>query len=144
MRRVLSLTIILIIMTGCSILEKEPPVITIEPQEIKDKIESQETFIVVIGNLDRCEPCERYMKGALRKLHNEKDYKANYVTVDTIKKQKDMDIMIEILYEDFEENTQSALSVPTTYFVKKGELVNSLQGPIAYEQLVNEYEKYIE
>lgn len=135
--------IVLMILTGCSLFVKASAVNLIEIKEIREKLDSEESFILVIGNQEKCGPCESYLKGGLRKLSDKNDYKADYVMVDTVKKQKDMDILTQIVYEDFNEDNTKALGVPTTYIIKKGKLEEKLEGPVIYEELVKVYDKHI-
>lgn len=142
-KKLVVLVFLTLMLTGCSLISKESPVTTIEPQELKEKLNNKESFILVIGNKEKCGPCEMYLDESLRKLHKKQGYKPLHLNVDTVSKQKDMDILIEILYEDFSEDLSQSLGVPSTYIVNQGVLVVKESGPIIYESLVNHYEEYL-
>lgn len=137
------LAITLVILSGCSLLIKEDPVNLIKAQEIQNKIDSEESFILVIANQTQCGPCESYLKGGLRKLSDNDNYKADYIMVDTVDEQKDMDMLTEIVYGDFEEDSSQMLGVPTTYIIKDGKLADKKQGAVVYEHLVDAYNQYV-
>mgnify|MGYP001148935654 CR=1 FL=1 len=137
------LAIALGVLTGCSLLIKKPPVNLIEVTEIQDKIDSKESFILVVGNQAQCSTCESYLKGGLRKLDDNDGYKADYIMIDTIDKQKDMDMLSEIIYGELKEDSTQMIGVPTTYIIKDGVLAEKIQGPVVYEKIVEEYNKYI-
>lgn len=137
------LVFLTLILAGCSLVSKEPSVETISPQELKTKLENKETFIFVVGNKDNCGPCEGYLDGSLRTLHKKEEYKAFYLNVDTISKQKDMDILIEVLYEYLSEDVTKTLAVPSTYFVNQGSPVVKENGQVSYDILEKHYKQYI-
>lgn len=137
------LAITLGILSGCSLFVKEPPVNLIEVQEIQDKIDSKESFILVVANQAQCGPCESYLKGGLRKLDDNDGYKVDYIMADTVDKQKDMDMLTKIIYDDFKEDNTKMLGVPTTYIIEDGNLAERIQGPVVYEQILEKYNEYI-
>lgn len=143
MKRLISFSIlamVLILISGCS-LAKKPPVNLVDAPEIRDKIDSKETFILVIGNKAQCSLCENYIIGGLSSLDEKDDYKVDYIMVDTIEKQEDMDTLTEIVYKDFSESENSMLGVPTTYFIDSGSLVNKQEGVLSYEELSTGYDE---
>lgn len=141
MKKVFSLLIVLIVMAGCSVAKEFPANIVI-PDEIKEKIDSKETFMLVVGNKERCGTCESYLKGGLRGLSDKNDYKVDYITIDTLDKQVEIDKLSKIIYEDFKE-TEQMIGVPTTYIVSKGKIKERLKGPILYDDILVKYETYI-
>lgn len=143
MTRISVLAIILIMLTGCSLFIKGDPVDLIEVQEVEDKLNAGDSFILVIANRAQCAPCESYLKGGLRKLSDNDGIKVDYIMIDTLDKQEDMDMLTQIIYEDFNEDNSQLLGVPTTYVIKDGNLVNKMQGAVAYQELVKEYNEHV-
>lgn len=142
-KKLVVLVFLVLMLAGCSLISKESPVTTITPQELKEKLDNKESFILVIGNEENCGPCESYLDGSLRRLHKKEEYKALHLNVDTISKQKDMDILIEILYDYLSEDTTKTLGVPTTYIVNQGLLVAKESGPVSFETVEKHYKEYI-
>lgn len=144
MARIFGITILALILSGCSLIVKEPPVEISTPLDLQTKLDNKESFILVIGNELGCQSCNSYMRGGLRELEKNKDYKVDYLTVDTVEKQKDMDVLTDILFNKFEVPTDKPLGVPSTFVIKDGELVEKVEGAMVYEQLIKPYEQYIE
>lgn len=142
MKKMIPFIIMTIILAGCSIV-KEFPANNVTVNEIQDKLYNKETFMLVVANKERCSPCESYLKGGLRGLSDKNDYKIDYITIDTLDKQADISKLSKIIYDDFKE-TETKIGVPTTYIVSNGKIVERLKGPIVYEEIVQDYERYIQ
>lgn len=143
MRNISVLAIILLMLSGCSLLAKEDPVNLIKIVDLEDKLNSKESFILVVANRAQCSPCESYLRGGLRGISDNDGIKAEYVMIDTVDKQKDMDILTKIIYEDLEEDQSQMLGVPTTYIIKEGSLVERMTGAIMYEDLLKAYNEHL-
>lgn len=142
-KKLVVLVFLTLMLAGCSLISKESPVTIIEPQELKEKLNNKESFILVIGNKEKCGPCETHINEGIRKLYKKQEYKSLYLNVDTVSKQKDMDILIEILYEHLSEDPNQSLGVPSTYLVNQGLLVIKESGLVPYETLETHYEKHL-
>lgn len=143
MGKIIALAMTALLLSGCSLAQKEEPVNLIQPSELQGKFEKDETFILVLENQQRCEPCVRYKEGGLSKLNKKEKYKAYAVEIDTVKQQKEMDILIKTLQKDLKVDTSQMVGTPSTYFIEKGELKSSTNGPLIYDQLKEDYDKFI-
>lgn len=141
MKKVIPL-LIAIFLSGCSLVVKEQPVNLVTVDDIQNKLNSKDSFILVVGNKERCGTCESYLKGGLRGLHDKKEYKADYITIDTINKQVEMDALSKILYKKLGE-TEKVIGVPSTYVISNGKIVKRLKGPILYDDIRKDYDSYI-
>ena len=54
-----------------------------------------------------------------------------------------MDILIKTLQKDLKVDTSQMVGTPSTYFIEKGELKSSTNGPLIYDQLKEDYDKFI-
>lgn len=142
MKKIIPLFVLILLLSGCSLIVKEKPFNIITAEEIQKKLDSKDNFILVVGNKEKCGTCESYLRGGLRGLEEKNDYKVDYIMIDTLEKQAEINKLSEILYKQLGE-TDTMLGVPTTYIISNGEVSERLKGPILYDEISKKYEKYV-
>lgn len=141
-KRVISimlLSFILITLAGC---KKETPVSTTEEKkgiqlvsvsEVQDSIDKEDLYIFVLGNGD-CPACEMYEE-SLEELEETENVKLDYIDILEENRSEVEDLLYNVLNQDSEEG----IATPTTFFIRNGEVVDTLVGAVDFETLMEDY-----
>ena len=124
---ILILIICLVLITGCKKNEKGK-LITLDYDELKEKIDNKDTFILVITRTD-CSHCAIYIP-RLEKVLKEYELTAYKVEVDTWKDEEKDDL----------GDICNVSGTPTTLFIENGEETNTssrLVGEKTQDQIIN-------
>ena len=129
-----SLVVILLIVTGCS--RTKEPVKFVEPQNIIDKFNNEDSFMFVIG--DETDPnSEKYKNESLTELKKKVKIDIYYIDLIHI---KDM-YKAKTLVDDFVDG--NFVVTPTTYFIEDGRLVFFENGVLETSLLESKVEEYL-
>ena len=137
-KKILVLGVLLLIITGCSSLVVEDPVFYVKADNITTKMENKDTFAFVIGD-ETCPACNAFMSGAQTQLKKEEGVALSYIDMDKLNDSEMSELATLVngkLNGDFG-------ATPTTYFVVEGKVEKVLVGAASYEELSEEYNKYI-
>jgi len=100
---ILTVTILLITANQSNLIE-------LNYDEIIEKIDNKESFVLCISRID-CVHCQSY-KPKLKQIANDYDITIYYINTDNVKKEK---------YEEFKNKLNFDESTPVTIFIKDGE-----------------------
>lgn len=138
-KRIVMILTLLMFLSGCSKLILENPVVNIGPEKVVEMIDSEETFVFIVGS-SSCPVCTEYIDGPLQEIFNKNDLKFNYLDLDLPLDEEKMNLLVG----DEKYINGNLESTPTTYFVSKGKIVHVREGVIAYKYLLEYYSDYIE
>ena len=120
---------------------KDNVVNLVNSDELNQLFKDKETFILVLGNKTQCLPCVRYKEGGLTGIVKKYGYKAKFLEIDQVKKQKDMDTLTSILTSKLQIDISKPVATPSTYFIKDGELFSYVEGAMTTKEIETEYNK---
>ena len=106
----IGLIIIILLTSTIIILGNKSNLIKLNYNEVIEKINNKETFILCIS-AKNCVHCQNY-KPKLKKISNEYNIKIYYIDTDTIDKNN---------YEEFKKQLNFDGSTPVTIFIKDGQ-----------------------
>ena len=133
MKKVLLVLFVLLSLTACNKKFSKGEVVTAYADEVLEKLENKESFIVYVG-YDDCQSCKEF-KPILNQLIENYDITIYYLPTDD--KQTE-DQLNEIQYNYF----YRMYWTPTTYIVEDGEVLAIKEQPIEYEELVEWLKEY--
>ena len=133
MKKVLLVLFVLLSLTACNKKFSKGEVVTAYADEVLEKLENKESFIVYVG-YDDCQSCKEF-KPILNQLIENYDITIYYLPTDD--KQTE-DQLNEIQYNYF----YRMYWTPTTYIVEDGELIAIKEQLIEYEELVEWLKEY--
>lgn len=133
MKKVLLVLFVLLSLTACNKKFSKGEVVTAYADEILEKLENKESFIVYVG-YDDCQSCKEF-KPILNQLIENYDITIYYLPTDD--KQTE-DQLNEIQYNYF----YRMYWTPTTYIVEDGEVLAIKEQLIEYEELVEWLKEY--
>lgn len=133
MKKVLLVLFLLLSLTACNKKFSKGEVVTAYADEILEKLENKESFIVYVG-YDDCQSCKEF-KPILNQLIENYDITIYYLPTDD--KQTE-DQLNEIQYNYF----YRMYWTPTTYIVEDGEVLAIKEQLIEYEELVEWLKEY--
>ena len=133
MKKVLLVLFVLLSLTACNKKFSKGEVVTAYADEVLEKLENKESFIVYVG-YDDCQSCKEF-KPILNQLIENYDITIYYLTTDD--KQTE-DQLNEIQYNYF----YRMYWTPTTYIVEDGEVIAIKEQLIEYEELVEWLKEY--
>ena len=133
MKKVLLVLFVLLSLTACNKKFSKGEVVTAYADEVLEKLENKESFIVYVG-YDDCQSCKEF-KPILNQLIENYDITIYYLPTDD--KQTE-DQLNEIQYNYF----YRMYWTPTTYIVEDGEVLALKEQLIEYEELVEWLKEY--
>lgn len=133
MKKVLLVLLVLLSLTACNKKFSKGEVVTAYADEVLEKLENKESFIVYVG-YDDCQSCKEF-KPILNQLIENYDITIYYLPTDD--KQTE-DQLNEIQYNYF----YRMYWTPTTYIVEDGEVLAIKEQLIEYEELVEWLKEY--
>ena len=133
MKKVLLVLFVLLSLTACNKKFSKGEVVTADADEVLEKLENKESFIVYVG-YDDCQSCKEF-KPILNQLIENYDITIYYLPTDD--KQTE-DQLNEIQYNYF----YRMYWTPTTYIVEDGEVLAIKEQLIEYEELVEWLKEY--
>ena len=133
MKKVLLVLFVLLSLTACNKKFSKGEVVTAYADEVLEKLENKESFIVYVG-YDDCQSCKEF-KPILNQLIENYDITIYYLPTDD--KQTE-DQLNEIQYNYF----YRMYWTPTTYIVEDGEVIAIKEQLIEYEELVEGLKEY--
>ena len=133
MKKVLLVLFVLLSLTACNKKFSKGEVVTAYADEVLEKLENKESFIVYVG-YDDCQSCKEF-KPILNQLIENYDITIYYLPTDD--KQTE-DQLNEIQYNYF----YRIYWTPTTYIVEDGEVLAIKEQLIEYEELVEWLKEY--
>ena len=133
MKKVLLVLFVLLSLTACNKKFSKGEVLTAYADEVLEKLENKESFIVYVG-YDDCQSCKEF-KPILNQLIENYDITIYYLPTDD--KQTE-DQLNEIQYNYF----YRMYWTPTTYIVEDGEVLAIKEQLIEYEELVEWLKEY--
>ena len=133
MKKVLLVLFVLLSLTACNKKFSKGQVVTAYADEVLEKLENKESFIVYVG-YDDCQSCKEF-KPILNQLIENYDITIYYLPTDD--KQTE-DQLNEIQYNYF----YRMYWTPTTYIVEDGEVIAIKEQLIEYEELVEWLKEY--
>ena len=133
MKKVLLVLFVLLSLTACNKKFSKGEVVTAYADEVLEKLENKESFIVYVG-YDDCQSCKEF-KPILNQLNENYDITIYYLPTDD--KQTE-DQLNEIQYNYF----YRMYWTPTTYIVEDGEVIAIKEQLIEYEELVEWLKEY--
>lgn len=133
MKKVLLVLFVLFSLTACNKKFSKGEVVTAYADEVLEKLENKESFIVYVG-YDDCQSCKEF-KPILNQLIENYDITIYYLPTDD--KQTE-DQLNEIQYNYF----YRMYWTPTTYIVEDGEVLAIKEQLIEYEELVEWLKEY--
>ena len=133
MKKVLLVLFVLLSLTACNKKFSKGEVVTAYADEVLEKLENKESFIVYVG-YDDCQSCKEF-KPILNQLIENYDITIYYLPTDD--KQTE-DQLNEIQYNYF----YRMYWTPTTYIVEDGEVISIKEQLIEYEELVEWLKEY--
>ena len=133
MKKVLLVLFVLLSLTACNKKFSKGEVVTAYADEVLEKLENKESFIVYVG-YDDCQSCKEF-KPILNQLIENYDITIYYLPTDD--KQTE-DQLNEIQYNYFHRMYWT----PTTYIVEDGEVLAIKEQLIEYEELVEWLKEY--
>ena len=133
MKKVLLVLFVLLSLTACNKKFSKGEVVTAYADEILEKLENKESFIVYVG-YDDCQSCKEF-KPILNQLIENYDITIYYLPTDD--KQTE-DQLNEMQYNYF----YRMYWTPTTYIVEDGEVLAIKEQLIEYEELVEWLKEY--
>ena len=133
MKKVLLVLFVLLSLTACNKKFSRGEVVTAYADEVLEKLENKESFIVYVG-YDDCQSCKEF-KPILNQLIENYDITIYYLPTDD--KQTE-DQLNEIQYNYF----YRMYWTPTTYIVEDGEVIAIKEQLIEYEELVEWLKEY--
>ena len=133
MKKVLLVLFVLLSLTACNKKFSKGEVVTAYADEVLEKLENKESFIVYVG-YDDCQSCKEF-KPILNQLIENYDITIYYLPTDD--KQTE-DQLNEIQYNYF----YRMYWTPTTYIVENGEVLAIKEQLIEYEELVEWLKEY--
>ncbi|MDD6640005.1 MAG: thioredoxin family protein [Erysipelotrichaceae bacterium] len=133
MKKVLLVLFVLLSLTACNKKFSKGEVVTAYADEVLEKLENKESFIVYVG-YDDCQSCKEF-KPILNQLIENYDITIYYLPTDD--KQTE-DQLNEIQYNYF----YRMYWTPTTYIVEDGEVLAIKEQLIEYEELVEWLKEY--
>ena len=133
MKKVLLVLFVLLSLTACNKKFSKGEVVTAYADEVLEKLENKESFIVYVG-YDDCQSCKEF-KPILNQLIENYDITIYYLPTDD--KQTE-DQLNEIQYNYFYRMSWT----PTTYIVEDGEVLAIKEQLIEYEELVEWLKEY--
>ena len=133
MEKVLLVLFVLLSLTACNKKFSKGEVVTAYADEVLEKLENKESFIVYVG-YDDCQSCKEF-KPILNQLIENYDITIYYLPTDD--KQTE-DQLNEIQYNYF----YRMYWTPTTYIVEDGEVLAIKEQLIEYEELVEWLKEY--
>ena len=122
--------ICLVLLTGCKTKDEKGKLITLDYDELKEKIDNEDSFILVVTRTD-CSHCAIYIP-RLEKVLKEYELTAYQIEVDTWK-DSEKDDLGEIC---------NVSGTPTTIFIENGEEKNTssrLVGERTQDQIINRF-----
>ena len=133
MKKVLLVLFVLLSLTACNKKFSKGEVVTAYADEVLEKLENKESFIVYVG-YDDCQSCKEF-KPILNQLIENYDITIYYLPTDD--KQTE-DQLNEIQHNYF----YRMYWTPTTYIVEDGEVLAIKEQLIEYEELVEWLKEY--
>ena len=133
MKKVLLVLFVLLSLTACNKKFSKGEVVTAYADEVLEKLENKESFIVYVG-YDDCQSCKEF-KPILNQLIENYDITIYYLPTDD--KQTE-DQLNEIQYNYF----YRMYWTPTTYIVEDGEVLAIKEQLIEYKELVEWLKEY--
>ena len=133
MKKVLLVLFVLLSLTACNKKFSKGEVVTAYADEVLEKLENKESFIVYVG-YDDCQSCKEF-KPILNQLIENYDITIYYLPTDD--KQTE-DQLNERQYNYF----YRMYWTPTTYIVEDGEVLAIKEQLIEYEELVEWLKEY--
>lgn len=133
MKKVLLVLFVLLSLTACNKKFSKGEVVTAYADEVLEKLENKESFIVYVG-YDDCQSCKEF-KPILNQLIENYDITIYYLPTDD--KQTE-DQLNEIQYNYF----YRMYWTPTTYIVEDGEVLAIKEQLIEYDELVEWLKEY--
>ena len=133
MKKVLLVLFVLLSLTACNKKFSKGEVVTAYADEVLEKLENKESFIVYVG-YDDCQSCKEF-KPILNQLIENYDITIYYLPTDD--KQTE-DQLNEIQYNYF----YRMYWTPTTYIVEDGEVIAIKEQLIEYEELAEWLKEY--
>ena len=133
MKKVLLVLFVLLSLTACNKKFSKGEIVTAYADEVLEKLENKESFIVYVG-YDDCQSCKEF-KPILNQLIENYDITIYYLPTDD--KQTE-DQLNEIQYNYF----YRMYWTPTTYIVEDGEVLAIKEQLIEYEELVEWLKEY--
>ena len=133
MKKVLLVLFVLLSLTACNKKFSKGEGVTAQADEVLERLENKESFIVYVG-YDDCQSCKEF-KPILNQLIENYDITIYYLPTDD--KQTE-DQLNEIQYNYF----YRMYWTPTTYIVEDGEVLAIKEQLIEYEELVEWLKEY--
>ena len=133
MKKVLLVLFVLLSLTACNKKFSKGEVVTAYADEVLEKLENKESFIVYVG-YDDCQSCKEF-KPILNQLIENYDITIYYLPTDDNQTE---DQLNEIQYNSF----YRMYWTPTTYIVEDGEVIAIKEQLIEYEELVEWLKEY--
>lgn len=104
--------------------------------EVRENIDKKDKYVFILGD-DNCHGCIM-LKNNLKKLVAEEDVQLDYIDLQVVP-QAD----VEQLLADLEYDISQGLSTPTTFIIENGEMVDTVVGAVAVEDLLDMYGDFI-
>lgn len=101
--------------------------------DVKDSIEKENLYIFALGNED-CPACLAYRE-YLKELEDNEGVRLDYIDVTA----EDRDEIGDLLFNVLKQDPQEGIATPTTFFIRDGEVVDTLIGAVDYEVIMEEY-----
>lgn len=101
--------------------------------DIKDSIKKENLYIFVLGN-ENCPACVAY-KEYLKELEDTEGVRLDYIDISV----EDRDEVQDLLFNVLKQDPQQGISTPTTFFIRNGEVVDTLVGAVGAEVIMEEY-----
>ena len=101
--------------------------------DVKDSIKKENLYIFVLGN-ENCHACLAY-KEYLKELEDTEGVRLDYIDIAV----EDRDEVEDLLFNVLKQDPEQGISTPTTFFIRNGEVVDTLIGAVGYEVIMEEY-----
>lgn len=100
--------------------------------DVKDSIKKENLYIFVLGNKN-CPACLVYRE-YLKELEDTEGVRLDYIDITVEDRDEVEDLLFNVLKQE-----QQGISTPTTFFIRNGEVVDTLVGAVGYEVIMEEY-----
>lgn len=103
--------------------------------DVSEKLENKESFALVIGD-ETCPACITY-NSTLKELKEKDNILLDYIDLNLVD-EEEMEKVGLLLIETLEVGPEG-FATPTTFFIKDGELEETVVGAMGYEELIDTY-----
>lgn len=144
MKRLLLVIMLLssLVFIGCQNVEEnveykeEKSINAITALEVIDRVKDNDMYVFIMGNED-CYGCLVYEE-QLSELKEKEDVALDYINLpkDDF---KDVANLLDIL-----EQESDSIITPATYFIVSGKVVDYVEGPLSYDEIMTGYAEYIQ